>query len=179
MGWQEALVGTHSKLVNASDPWGVFSGDFEEIQARIYLSFWNIALFSGIEYCLFKIGRTEGKNPSSSSELVSPSPIMCLETAHNNTGNKFGFFFLRKVICRNKAIYSMFKLLMWHVTICYFHSSFNTGMLSGVEWKMFLFLRDSFTSWFCVLFLSFQSSLRRLKVNSFLVTRVFHLGFCC
>lgn len=76
MGWQEALVGTQSKLVNASDPWGVFSGDFEEIQARIYLSFWNIILFSGIQYYLFRIERTEEKNLSSSSELVRPSLVV-------------------------------------------------------------------------------------------------------
>lgn len=31
MGGQEGLVETRIVLVNASDPWGAFSGDFEEI----------------------------------------------------------------------------------------------------------------------------------------------------
>lgn len=66
-------MGTQSKLVNASDPWGVFSGDFEEIQARFYLSFW-ILLFLCNATTLSSVGarrseRLAGINPVSRTAL--------------------------------------------------------------------------------------------------------------
>lgn len=145
MVWQVALMGTQRICAKSRDPQGLLKAFFWEIRGRSYLSFWNTALLTGIQYFSIKNRKSRREPVEKTTQIFRDgliiiyctiSTVRSLKLVHGNTRNKIcsAFLFALKMQSVGTRSFTEFYSHWWdmkqHVN---FHSSFNTGMFSRIE----------------------------------------------